>query len=163
GDIITAINGTPLTSSERLIEAMRALKVGDTLRVRMFRDGDYSDVEYVLPERPVLPGDMPGQSSLAPVTRARQRPPARTPPAPTRPGTPCARAAGGPAGSCRSCPPVPGGTGWGGPSSRRSRFDRFRGSPHFRQDTSAASGGHAGCGPRPPLGVARGASRRAGP
>jgi serine protease Do len=86
GDIITAINGTPLTSAERLIEAMRALKVGDTLRLRVFRDGEYSDVEYVLPERPLLPGDMPGQSSLAPLTG--RRPPARTSPPPRRPANP---------------------------------------------------------------------------
>lgn len=84
GDIITAINGTPLTSTDRLIEAMRALKVGDTLRLRVFRDGEYSDVEYELPERPLLPGDMPGQSSLAPVAGARRRLPARTSPEPGR-------------------------------------------------------------------------------
>jgi serine protease Do len=82
GDIITAINGTRLTSAERLLEAMRALKVGDTLHLSVFREGEYSDVEYVLPERPLLPGDIPGQSSLAPAAGGHRRPPARVTPSP---------------------------------------------------------------------------------
>jgi S1-C subfamily serine protease len=82
GDIITAINGTRLTSAERLLEAMRALKVGDTLHLSVFREGQYSDVEYMLPERPLLPGDIPGQSSLAPAAGGHRRAPARVTPSP---------------------------------------------------------------------------------
>ena len=83
GDIITTMNGARLDAPERLIAAMRALKVGDTLHLTVFRQGEYSEVEYVLPERPLLPGDVPGQSSLAPAGQPR-RAPARITPAPAR-------------------------------------------------------------------------------
>jgi serine protease Do len=76
GDIVTTMNGGRLTSDEKLTEAMRALAVGDTLHLTVFRRGESIDVEYMLPERPLLPGDMPGQSSLSPAER-RRRPPAR--------------------------------------------------------------------------------------
>jgi S1-C subfamily serine protease len=74
GDVVTVLNGTRLTSDEKLTEAMRALAVGDTLHLTVFRQGEYVDVEYVLPERPFLPGDMPGQSTLSPVDRRRSPP-----------------------------------------------------------------------------------------
>jgi S1-C subfamily serine protease len=83
GDIITAMNGTRLSAPERLIEAMRTSKVGDTLRLTVFRDGEYSEVEYVLPERPLLPGDVPSQSLEPAAGRPRPAPP-RPAPAPTR-------------------------------------------------------------------------------
>ena len=81
GDIVTAMNGTRLTSEERLLEAMRAAVVGDTLRLTVYRRGEYLDLEYVLPERPLLPGDLPGQSTLVPSGAQRRRParPARPP------------------------------------------------------------------------------------
>jgi len=66
GDVVTEINGTQLTASERMIEVMKALKVGDTVRLTVFRDGDYREVEYVLPERPLLPGDLP-EGTVAPI------------------------------------------------------------------------------------------------
>jgi hypothetical protein len=66
GDIITTMNDTRLSSPERLGDAMRALKVGDTLRLTVFRAGEYLDVEYVLPERPLLPGDGSGRPAPAP-------------------------------------------------------------------------------------------------
>ena len=84
GDIVTAMNDTRLNSPERLIEAMRGAKVGDTLRLTVFRHGDYIQVEYVLPERPLLPGDMPGQSSLTPAAGRSQPAPGRRGPAPAR-------------------------------------------------------------------------------
>jgi S1-C subfamily serine protease len=83
GDIITAMNGTRLSAPERLIEAMRTSKVGDTLRLTVFRDGEYSEVEYVLPERPLLPGDVPSQSLEPAAGRPRPAPP-RPAPAPAR-------------------------------------------------------------------------------
>ncbi len=66
GDIVTSLNGTPLTSQERLVQAMRPLQVGGTVRLTVFRDGDYRHVEYTLPERPVLPGDVRGHGPSAP-------------------------------------------------------------------------------------------------
>jgi len=74
GDIVTELNGTRLTSDGKLTEAMRALAVGDTLRLTVFRQGEYIQVEYVLPERPLLPGDLPGQSTLSPTARRRLTP-----------------------------------------------------------------------------------------
>jgi S1-C subfamily serine protease len=64
GDIITSVNGVALDSPDRLSQAMRPLRVGTTIRLTVFRDGNYRDVEYTLPERPVLPGDIRGQRSL---------------------------------------------------------------------------------------------------
>jgi hypothetical protein len=53
---------------------MRAAAVGDTLRLTVYRQGKYMDLEYVLPERPLLPGDLPGQSMLVPSGAQRRRP-----------------------------------------------------------------------------------------
>lgn len=47
---------------------MRALKVGSQLKVKLFRDGKYLEVEYTLPERPLLPGDLPETGTFAPPT-----------------------------------------------------------------------------------------------
>ncbi len=65
GDVVTEINGTRLTASERVVQVMKGLKVGDTVRLTVFRDGDYREMEYVLPERPLLPGDLP-EGTVAP-------------------------------------------------------------------------------------------------
>lgn len=72
GDIVTSLNGTPLSAPERVTEAMRALKVGETVTLRVFRDGEFRQVEYVLPERPLLPGDVTRSGSLLPL-RVRPR------------------------------------------------------------------------------------------
>ncbi len=78
GDVVTSVNGTRLNSAERLLEVMRGLKVGDTIRLTVFRDGQYREVEYGLPERPLLPGDVSNLGLLAPATGWRRRlPPAR--------------------------------------------------------------------------------------
>jgi S1-C subfamily serine protease len=54
GDIITHINGIRLDSPETLLDVMRALPVGSTVRLQVFRDGTDETMEYVLPERPPL-------------------------------------------------------------------------------------------------------------
>jgi S1-C subfamily serine protease len=61
GDIVVEINGVKVTDGDALATAMRGLKVGSTLALKLFRQGKYRDVEYVLPERPLLPGDIPAQ------------------------------------------------------------------------------------------------------
>jgi S1-C subfamily serine protease len=71
GDIITSINGTALDSPEALERVMRGLQVGGKAKLAVFRDGQVQDVEYTLPERPVLPGDVRSQRSYAPATRGR--------------------------------------------------------------------------------------------
>jgi serine protease Do len=71
GDIVASINGRAVETPDALTEAMRALRVGGELKLRLFREGQYRDVRYVLPERPLLPGDVPSDRTLAVV-----RPPA---------------------------------------------------------------------------------------
>jgi len=64
GDIITRLNGTPLTSPEAVGRALRPLQVGEIIRMTVFQDGKYREVEYTLPERPILPGDIRGQRAF---------------------------------------------------------------------------------------------------
>ncbi|HEX4986194.1 MAG TPA: trypsin-like peptidase domain-containing protein [Burkholderiales bacterium] len=59
GDIVTRINGIATTDADRFPAMMRALKVGATLTMTVFRDGETREVSYTLPERPLLPGDLP--------------------------------------------------------------------------------------------------------
>ena len=74
GDIVTQINGGAIDSPDALAAAMRALRVGASLEMRVFRAGTYRDVRYTLPERPLLPGDVPGERALAPAASRRLRP-----------------------------------------------------------------------------------------
>lgn len=67
GDIVTSVNGRRLNAPDSLSQVMRSLKVGQTMSLTVFRNGEYRVVEYELPERPLLPGDLPGQRSLAPL------------------------------------------------------------------------------------------------
>jgi serine protease Do len=59
GDIITEINGQSLDDPEKLMKVVRSLKVGDKLNLTLFRDMETRRVELHLPERPILPGDLP--------------------------------------------------------------------------------------------------------
>jgi len=68
GDIITRLNGTRLTSADKVIEALRAVEVGASVSMTVFREGKYLDVKYTLPERPLLPGDMLGEGAVAPLS-----------------------------------------------------------------------------------------------
>ncbi len=58
GDIVTRINGTRIDTPERLGDAMGALRIGQHLVLEVFRAGRTVRIEYDLPERPVLPGDL---------------------------------------------------------------------------------------------------------
>jgi len=73
GDIITRINGVPTNDSERVAPIMRGLKVGDTLSMSVFRDGETREVSYTLPERPLLPGDLPEEQPGPPPMMAPRR------------------------------------------------------------------------------------------
>jgi len=66
GDIVVSLNGAPMNEPEKLTGIMRGLKVGSRLKLRLFREGKYLDLEYNLPERPLLPGDLPEISTLLP-------------------------------------------------------------------------------------------------
>ncbi|HEX7951702.1 MAG TPA: trypsin-like peptidase domain-containing protein, partial [Burkholderiales bacterium] len=72
GEIITRINGVATTDAERIAPIMRALKVGDRLTMTVFRDGESREISYILPERPLLPGDLPEE-------QAGEQQPTRTP------------------------------------------------------------------------------------
>jgi len=67
GDIITKLNDTPLTTPENLIAALAELRVGATVNLTIFRGGEYVDLKYTLPERPLLPGDISEQTAVAPL------------------------------------------------------------------------------------------------
>jgi S1-C subfamily serine protease len=68
GDIITNLNDTPLTSPDKVIEALQAAEVGAVVSMTVFREGKFFDVKYTLPKRPLLPGDIPDQGVVAPLT-----------------------------------------------------------------------------------------------
>jgi len=74
GDIITAANGKALDDPEKFAQFVRTLKVGDTVRLTLYHDGTTRQVEFTLPERPILPGDVPpdGRRALAPLGYRRE-------------------------------------------------------------------------------------------
>src|SRR6266545_2890598 len=49
GDIITKLNGAPLTTPENIIAALAELRVGETVNLTIFRGGEYVDLNYTLP------------------------------------------------------------------------------------------------------------------
>ena len=66
GDVIVTVNGIPATDPDRFARIMRSLKVGDKLKLKLYREEKYLELEYVLPERPLLPGDLPPSHSYLP-------------------------------------------------------------------------------------------------
>jgi serine protease Do len=66
GDIVVMLNGVAMTQPDQLSTAMHAIKVGSTLKMRLFHEGTYREVEYKLPERPLLPGDLPDNGTFMP-------------------------------------------------------------------------------------------------
>lgn len=73
GDIITAVNGKALDDEEKFAQFFRTLKVGETVRLTLYHEGTTRQVEFILPERPILPGDVPADSrhTLAPLRYRR--------------------------------------------------------------------------------------------
>ncbi len=66
GDIVTKMNGRAFTGPDQVIEALASLGVGREITMTVFRDGKSVEVKYVLPERPLLPTDLPGaQTEMA--------------------------------------------------------------------------------------------------
>lgn len=67
GDIILALNGKKFDTPDNITTALNDLKVGDEVTLTVFREGKSRDVKYKLPERPLLPADVAGQSASVPV------------------------------------------------------------------------------------------------
>lgn len=57
GDVISEVNGEEIMDMETVFRVARSLKVGDTIELKYYRDGELHTAEVVLPERPILPGD----------------------------------------------------------------------------------------------------------
>jgi serine protease Do len=62
GDIITSANGIEMDETEKFAQFVRTLQVGDTVRLTLYHEGAVRQVEFSLPERPILPGDVPPNS-----------------------------------------------------------------------------------------------------
>lgn len=58
GDVIISVNGEPLASPETVFRIARSLAVGDAIELDYWREGERLTSEVVLPERPLLPGDV---------------------------------------------------------------------------------------------------------
>ncbi len=67
GDIITVANGLPIAKPKNFKKFIQSLKVGDMVRLTLHRAGKTRKIEFRLPERPILPGDLlaEGQSSIS--------------------------------------------------------------------------------------------------
>jgi serine protease Do len=63
GDIITKINGIAITDQEKMIESLRGVKVGSNISLTVSRDGRELNLNYAVPERPLLPGDVSGPNA----------------------------------------------------------------------------------------------------
>ena len=59
GDVITEINGQSLDDPEKFLKLVRSLKIGDKLNLTLYRGTKTRKLEFELPERPILMGDLP--------------------------------------------------------------------------------------------------------
>lgn len=58
GDVITKVNGEQLTDMETVARIARSLKVGDKVKLEYWSKNKLHTIEVILPERPILPGDV---------------------------------------------------------------------------------------------------------
>ena len=75
GDIITMVNGQAVSDAAKFLQLLHALKVGETVHLAFSRQGKTHQVKFRLPERPLLPGDLPsaGQHRLQPAHQQPRR------------------------------------------------------------------------------------------
>jgi serine protease Do len=66
GDIITEMNGVSMNDSESLGRATATLKVGEKVRLKLLREKETLQVEIVVVERPLLPGDLSPRQTVSP-------------------------------------------------------------------------------------------------
>ena len=74
GDIVTRMNDRTLGTPDDVIAALATLKVGSEVTMTVFRDQKSVDVKYVLPERPLLPGDITSSQGESWPMSARRAP-----------------------------------------------------------------------------------------
>ncbi|HLN59226.1 MAG TPA: PDZ domain-containing protein, partial [Thermoanaerobaculia bacterium] len=60
-DIITEMDGAPVTNPQELNRALQLLKVGSTVRLRLRREQATSSVDVVVGERPSWKADIAGR------------------------------------------------------------------------------------------------------
>ena len=60
GDIIFSINGHSVEDDTALEMILSPLKIGDKVRLGVYRHGERSELELTATERPLLPQDLPG-------------------------------------------------------------------------------------------------------
>jgi serine protease Do len=58
GDILTAIQGTPIRTHQDYVNKVRTLKPGQRVRVTLMREGQPHDITLTVSERPRLPSDL---------------------------------------------------------------------------------------------------------
>jgi len=54
--------GQSLGDREKFIALIRSLKVGDKVKLVLYREKKTRNVELTLPERPIFPGDFPSDT-----------------------------------------------------------------------------------------------------
>jgi S1-C subfamily serine protease len=62
GDIIVAINDIEIKDYESLQRGLNTVKIGNKLRLKIFRMGKIVTSEFMITERPLQPGDVPESS-----------------------------------------------------------------------------------------------------
>lgn len=58
GDILTAIQGTPIRTHQEYVAKVRTLKPGQRVKITIVRDGQSRDLTLTVTERPRLPADL---------------------------------------------------------------------------------------------------------
>ena len=77
GDIITEMNGQSLDDPEKLLKLVRSVKIGEKLKLTLYRGGKTRTAEFDIPERPILMGDLPPDTpqGLLPEVKGGIKPP----------------------------------------------------------------------------------------
>ena len=58
GDVILKVDDTLLRDMKSVVKVVRALRVGQTVKLAVLRDGTIIQLDVTLSERPLLPGDL---------------------------------------------------------------------------------------------------------
>ena len=58
GDIVTAIQGSPIRTHQDYIAKVKTLKTGQRVKLTLVRDGQTREVTLTVVERPRLPSDL---------------------------------------------------------------------------------------------------------